>query len=45
MIIISFDAAVDALVSQDLIGGGTGNHLPVIPIAVGVGAGLLGWLG
>jgi hypothetical protein len=45
MIIISFDAAVDALVSQDLIGGGMGNHLPIIPIAVGVGAGLLGWLG
>jgi hypothetical protein len=45
MIILSFDALVDALVSQDLIGGGMMNHLPIVPIAVGVGAGLLGWLG
>lgn len=45
MIVVSFDAVVDAIVSQDLTGGGMVNHLPVVPIAVGVGAGLLGWLG
>lgn len=45
MIIISFSPLVDALVSLDLMGGGMWNHLPIVPIAVGLGAGLLGWLG
>jgi hypothetical protein len=45
MIFVSFDAVLDAFVSQDLIGGGMMNHLPFVPIAVGIGAGLLGWLG
>lgn len=41
MIITSSSAVVDALVSQDLIGGGVWNHLPIVPIVAGVGIGLL----
>lgn len=45
IIIMSFSAIVDGFVSLDLIGGGGWNHFPIVPLAVGVGAGLLGWLG
>lgn len=45
MIIMSISPVVDALISLDLIGGGMWNHLPIVPITVGLGAGLLGWLG
>ena len=45
MVIVSFYPLVDTLVSLDLIEGGLWYHLPVVPIALGLGAGLLGWLG
>lgn len=45
MLIVSFTPLVDALVSLDLIGRGVWYHLPFMAIALGLGAGLLGWLG
>jgi hypothetical protein len=45
MIIESFSALVDGLVSLDLIGGGGWYHFPIIPVFIGIGAGLLGWFG
>ncbi|RDW80333.1 hypothetical protein BP5796_05031 [Coleophoma crateriformis] len=45
MMILSVFPAIDGAVSLDLIGGGLRHHLPVVPVALGLGAGLLGWLG
>lgn len=42
---VSFFPLVDSLISLDLIGGGLSNHLPAGLMSVGLGAGLLGWLG
>lgn len=43
--ILTLDAIVDGLVSLNLTGGGGWNHFPIVPFTVGIGAGLLGWLG
>jgi Domain of unknown function (DUF4267) len=45
MISLSFYPFVDALISQDLIGGGLWNHLPVAFLSLGLGVGMSGWLG
>jgi hypothetical protein len=45
MTALSFYPLIDAFVSQDLIGGGLWNHLPVALIAFGLGVGMSGWVG
>ncbi|KAK8036316.1 hypothetical protein PG993_008930 [Apiospora rasikravindrae] len=36
---------VDGLVFKDLLGGGEWKHWGFVPFLVGIGAGVLGWLG
>ncbi|RDW56462.1 hypothetical protein BP6252_14145 [Coleophoma cylindrospora] len=45
MILSSSFMLLDAVVSWDLIKGGLRNHLPPLGVALGLGAGLLGWFG
>jgi hypothetical protein len=41
MLLLGSFPVVDAMVSYNLIGGGLGNHLPVVPVALGLGVALL----
>ncbi|KAF3022579.1 hypothetical protein E8E14_013340 [Neopestalotiopsis sp. 37M] len=41
MIILSLFPAIDGYVSYHLIGGGLANHLPVVPVSIGLGLALL----
>ncbi|KAK8079316.1 hypothetical protein PG994_003123 [Apiospora phragmitis] len=38
-------ALVDGLVFKDILGGGEWEHWGFLPFLVGIGAGVLGWLG